>query len=275
MPDTNKYKFSVAMCVYDGDDPRFFDEALRSVFDQTLPPDEVVLQVDGPINAGLEEVVAKYASRYESFKVFRLEQNRGHGVARNECLSHCSYDYVAIADADDINCSNRFEKQIRHFRDNPDLSAVSSACYHFNDSVDQVLNEEKLPLTDKEIKKYMKKRCPLCQASTMFKKGEVIRAGGYRDWYHAEDYYLWIRMYLSGATFENDEESLIYVRTTEDQSKRRGGLRYFKSLKRLFRYMRKNKVIGFYRYSVNVLSRFVIQILLPHRVRSFIRRVFQ
>lgn len=275
MQDTNKYKFSVAMCVYDGDDPGFFDEALASVFDQTLPPDEVIVQVDGPIKQELESILEKYRSRSDVFRVFRLEDNRGHGIARNESLSHCSYEYVAIADADDINRPDRFERQIRHFRDNADLSAVSSACYHFSESIDRVSNEEKLPLTDREIKKYMRKRCPLCQASTMFKKSDVIRAGGYMDWYHAEDYYLWIRMFLNGAVFENDEESLIYVRTTPEQSKRRGGMKYFRSLKRLFRFMRKKKIICFPRYFLNVFSRFVVQILLPNKVRLFIRKVFQ
>ena len=271
----NGYKFSVAMCLYNGDDPAFFGEALASVFNQSLMPDEVVLQVDGPIREELEAIINKYSSQFDFFRVFRLEKNMGHGIARNECLKHCSYEYVAIADADDINRQDRFEIQIRHFQNNAELSAVSSACYHFSSSVDQVSNIEKLPLTDKAIKKYLKKRCPLCQASTMFKKSEVLRAGGYLDWYHAEDYYLWIRMYLNGAVFENDEESLIYVRTTEEQSKRRGGIKYYKSLKRLFKFMYKNKVIGFLQYAFNVCSRFLIQVLLPNRARIVIRKVFQ
>ena len=263
------------MCLYNGDNPTFFNDALESVYNQSLKPDEVVLQIDGPINAELENVVSKYQKSNLNFKVFRLKENMGHGIARNESLIHCSHDIVAIADADDINRFDRFEKQIEHFKTNGQLSAVSSACYHFSESINEVSNIEKLPSMHNEIVKYLKKRCPLCQASTMFKKNDVLKAGGYQDWYHAEDYYLWIRMFLNNARFENDIEPLIYVRTTKEQSKRRGGMKYFKSLRKLFKFMLKNKVITVRRYLMNVTSRFIIQVIFPNKVRIFLRKLLQ
>lgn len=270
-----EYSFSVAMCVYNGDVATFFEESLKSVFNQSLKPDEVVLQIDGPINSDLEKVIDEYQKKHLNLKVFRLPKNMGHGIARNESISHCSHELIAIADSDDINCFDRFEKQINHFKANNELSAVSSACYHFSESIDKVSNVERIPVYHKDIVKYLKKRCPLCQASAMFKKSDVIKAGGYKDWYHAEDYYLWIRMYLNGSIFENDENPLIYVRTTKEQSKRRGGLQYFRSLKKLFKYMYLKKIIGFWRYHFNVASRFIVQIILPNKLRIVIRKLFQ
>ena len=41
------------------------------------------------------------------------------------------------------------------------------------------------------------------QVSVMFRKNDVINAGGYLDWHFNEDYYLWIRMYLNGFKFKN------------------------------------------------------------------------
>ena len=164
-----KLKFSVSMCVYSGDSPSWFKEAVDSVLNQTLPPNEVVLQVDGPVSEEMNKVIYEYEEK-QAIKVFRLENNMGHGIARNECLKHCSYDYVAIVDADDINASTRFEKQMICFENDENLSAVSSWCSHFNESIDSIINIEKLPEKDAEIKKYLKKRCPLCQASTIFKK---------------------------------------------------------------------------------------------------------
>lgn len=267
-----KMKFSVAMCVYKGDKAEFFDEALASVYNQTRRPDEVVLTVDGPVPDSIEDVITKYVNR-EGLTVCRLEKNMGHGVARRTGLSHCSYDYVAIADADDINVPTRFERQMALFETNPQLDAVSSGCYHFVDTIDEVLYEEFLPETDVEIKKFLKRRCPLCQASTMFRKSKVEEAGGYMDWYHAEDYYLWIRMYLCGAVFQNTKESLLYVRSSPDYVNRRGGWKYFKSLARLFGYMYKHKVIGLSDYLFNVSSRFVAQVLLPTSLRGWLRKV--
>lgn len=261
-------KFSVSMCVYGGDDAAHFDEALKSVYHQTCPPDEVVLVVDGPVCAAIDQVIG----RYPALKVIRLPENTGHGNARRVGFEHCSYDYIAIADADDINVQTRFEKQLRCFESDAALSAVSSGCCHFVGSADNVVREEVLARTDDEIKRYLKKRCPLCQASVMLKKADVERAGGYRDWYHAEDYYLWVRMYLCGCRFYNVEESLVYVRSNPEQSQRRGGLRYYRSMRDLFRYMRKHGIISWPQYVYNTASRFVMQLLLPNRVRMWIRQ---
>lgn len=260
------------MCVYGGDKAEYFDKALESVYNQTRRPDEVVLTVDGPVPASIDEVITKYQEK-EGLAVYRLEKNMGHGVARRTGLAHCTYDFVAIADADDINVPSRFEKQMKLFENNPQLDVVSSGCAHFVNTIDDALYEEYLPESDAEIKQFLKRRCPLCQASTMFRKSKVEEAGGYQDWYHAEDYYLWIRMYLCGSTFHNIKENLLYVRSNPDYINRRGGWKYFKSLAMLFGYMYKHKVIGLGDYMFNLSSRFVAQVLLPGSVRGWLRKV--
>ena len=53
-------KFSVAMCVYGRDNPDWFETAVNSILDQTVPPNEVVLVVDGPVPAELDNVIKKY-----------------------------------------------------------------------------------------------------------------------------------------------------------------------------------------------------------------------
>lgn len=263
------------MCVYGGDNSKWFRQALESIYSQTLIPNEVVLIVDGPIPADTEAIIQEYQKVKMEFNVYRLERNMGHGNARREGLSHCKYEYIAIADSDDINTPTRFEKQIRCFENDSTLSAVSSWCYHFKDSMENILNEETIPENDEEIKEYMKRRCPLCQASTMFRKKDVERAGGYIDWYYAEDYYLWVRMYLKEAHFYNIPESLIYVRTDEAQSERRGGYKYYRSMEQLFAFMKKNKIIGFDRYILNIAPRFLIQVVMTPKMRAWVRKKLQ
>lgn len=266
-------KFSVMMCVYGGDNPQHFRIALESVYNQTLSADEVVLVVDGPVPEETNKVISDFETEY-SMKVFRLEKNMGHGIARRTGFDKCSHEYVAIADADDINASNRFEKQLALLEQDSDISAVSSNCIHFFDSPDNVLNEEVLPSDDKSIKEYLKRRCPICQPSVILSKKAVENAGGYQDWYHAEDYYLWIRMFLNGCKFANIPESLVYMRTTESQMNRRGGFKYFKSMAKLYHYMYKNNIIGIFDFLFNVSSRFILQVLMPGKLRGFIRKKF-
>lgn len=263
---------SVAMCVYGGDNPLFFDEALQSIVSQTFQPKEIVLVVDGPVPDSINSVIQKYLSCPIKVNVIRLSKNMGHGIARNTSIKACKYPYIAIADADDINVSNRFEIQSKFFEDNDKLSVVSSGCYHFSKSINEIINEESLPLSDSEIKNAMKTRCPICQASAMMKKKDVENAGGYIDWFYAEDYYLWLRMMLNGAVFANAKEALLYVRTDESQMHRRGGWKYFQSMRKLFKFMFANNLIGFSTYIFNVCSRFVLQVLLPSRLRALVRK---
>ena len=60
----------------------------------------------------------------------------------------------------------------------------------------------------------------------MFKKSAVVAAGGYQHFPFLEDYYLWIRMLLSGAKFYNIQKSLLFFRSSSDMYKRRGGIKY-------------------------------------------------
>lgn len=87
-------------------------------------------------------------------------------------------------------------------------------------------------------------------------------------------YYLWIRMFLAGRKFKNLPENLVFVRVNYDSYMRRGGLRYFKSETALQLYMYKNKVIGFLHLVINLSIRFIVQLLIPNRLRRWIFKKF-
>ena len=58
--EMNNTPFSVCMCVYGKDDPQWFADAVESILNQTAPPNEVVLVVDGPVPNALDSVIQKY-----------------------------------------------------------------------------------------------------------------------------------------------------------------------------------------------------------------------
>ena len=120
-------KFSVAMCVYGGDNAEWFQVAVNSVLNQIVPPDEVVLVVDGPVPDTLGSVICGY-EQMPQFKVIRLAENQGHGNARRISLENCTYDLVALMDADDISVPERFEKQLAWFAQDETLSVVGGKC---------------------------------------------------------------------------------------------------------------------------------------------------
>ena len=53
-------KFSVLISVYAKELPENLRQSLESIFHQELPPDEVVLVEDGPLTAGLHEVIRAF-----------------------------------------------------------------------------------------------------------------------------------------------------------------------------------------------------------------------
>ena len=54
------------MCVYGKDNPKWFDEALESIINQSVQPNEIVLVVDGPIPREIQNIIDKYKKIYKS-----------------------------------------------------------------------------------------------------------------------------------------------------------------------------------------------------------------
>ena len=108
--------FSVSISVYKHDNYIFFERALKSIYNQTLKPSEVVLVVDGEISLELKKIVEDYLKYHKStFNVIWLKTNQGHASARMIGLKNCKYNLVALMDSDDVCVENRFEKQIKLF----------------------------------------------------------------------------------------------------------------------------------------------------------------
>lgn len=269
-------EFSVCMSVYHGDNALFFHEALESVFTQSRKPDEVVLVVDGPVTAEIDDVIMAYSNQETPLVVVRLTKNSGHAIARQTGLDAAHFEFTAIMDSDDIAEVDRFEKQMAYIEEHPDVDVLGGQINEFIGNTGNVVGTRLVPLEDADIKIYLKSRCPMNLVTVMLKKESVQKAGGYIDWYCEEDYYLWVRMTEQGMTFANLRDNLVNVRVGDEMYQRRGGVKYFKSEARLQKYMYKHGIISFPRYMYNVAGRFVVQVLMPNKVRGFVfRKLFR
>ena len=204
-------------------------------------------------------------------RLIYLPVNQGHGNARRISLEHCRNELVAIMDADDISYNNRFEEQLKLLAAKPMVSIVGGQITEFVGEPSNITGVRFVPEDDVDIKRYMKKRCPMNQMSVMFKKKAVEDVGGYLDWFCEEDYYLWIRLALKGYEFANVPCNLVNVRTGYGMSARRGGWKYFESEAKLQKYMFNRKMINFLQYLYNVALRFLGEVMTPTfiRVRLF------
>lgn len=266
-------KFSVVICVYGKDNSKYFQQAMDSIIQQTLLPDDIVIVVDGPVPLSIENIIKSYEVKKE-VRVKRLQKNQGHGNARRIGLRLAKFDYVALMDADDISMADRFERQISIAEKHPEYSVIGGNIEEFDDITGNSLGKRIVPKTDYEIKKYLKSRCPFNQMTVLLKKADVEKAGGYLDWYLNEDYYLWIRMVLSGAIFYNCQAILVRVRGGNDMYKRRGGWKLFINESKLYWYMYKNKLISVSHCAYNIILRLLVQVLMPNSVRRIVYKKF-
>ena len=214
------------MSLYEKERPEFLRQSLDSVFNQTLPPNEVVLVEDGPLTSDLYTVLNEYESKYPELKRIKLDVNGGLGIALNEGLKHCSNELVARMDTDDICFFERFEKQVKFMSGNHDIDISSAWLEEFQGTIYNIRSIKKVPKLHHEISSYIKSRNPLNHPAVIFRKSSVEKAGGYQHFPLFEDYYLWARMFANGAKFGNIQECLLHFRTSSDMFKRRGGIKY-------------------------------------------------
>ena len=254
-------KFSVLISVYAKEQPEYLRQSLESVFDQTLPPDEVVLVADGPLTDALHEVIKDYADRHQTFRMIQLPQNKGLGLALQEGLRHCCHDLVARMDSDDICQADRFESQIAWFRQHPDTDVVGGWVSEFTDDPGHVISIRKVPENHLELMRFSKKRNPMNHPSVMFRKEAVLRAGSYRHCPLFEDYDLWVRMFRTGAVFHNLQRPLLFFRMSDQMFNRRGGAGYIRTETKFQWSLYRGHHISLLRMVSNILQRALVRVL--------------
>ena len=266
-------EFAVILSVYAKDQAPFVKRALESIWQlQTVRPAQIVLMVDGPVGEDILGAIEDFKTQCPVLKVVRLSENVGLGNAMRIAMEEVDYEIIARMDSDDISAPSRFEQQLSFFVENADVDVAGGDISEFVGEEENIVAYRRVPKTDKEIKVYIKKRCPLNHVTVMFKKSAVLAAGGYKEQFWNEDYYLWIRMAQCGARMANTGTVLVNVRTGKDMYSRRGGKRYFQSELFLQNYMLKHKMIGPLTYLDNVAKRWIVQRVLPNKLRGWVFR---
>ena len=269
-------KFSVIMSIYKSDVPELVRMALDSLLQQTLLPNEIVIVGDGPVPAALELEVESLKLRVESEQLsievtyLPQEQNRGLGEAMRIAVENAKHDYVARMDSDDICLPDRFEKQMKCFEEDPELSLVGGMITEFDGEPENIIAKRVLPLDDVGIKKMMRGRCAVNHVTVIFKKADLLRSGNYQPYWLQEDQYLWARMMEHGCKFRNIPDVVVNVRSGKDQIARRSGWRFYKSVVRVFWYMYRHGLISFGYFLYICTIRGVVQVLMPNRLRTWV-----
>ena len=268
-----KNKYSILMSVYYKDREEWLKQSIESMLNQTIKTDDFVIIKDGKLTKELEEIINTYKEKEPNiFNIIQLEENKGLGIALSIGIKECKNEWIARMDSDDISMPNRVEKQMKIIN-KQDIDIIGSNIAEFIADINNVQAYKKMPETDCDIKKYAKRRNPFAHPSEMLKKDKILESGNFRDYYLCEDYDMWLRMIKNNAKCYNIQENLVYMRVNQDFYKKRGGIKYLKSILKL---KTEQYRIGFFSltdYALTSLASIII-CLLPNKIRETFYKKF-
>ena len=267
-------QFSVLIATYEGDDPDDLARAIRSVIDQTVQPDEVLVVADGPLTTELDGVLSDLRDEYpDRLQLTSLSENQGLGAALNHGVKACAHEWIARMDSDDVAVGDRFERQIEYISTNPETDLVGGYIGEFPEDPSAIETIREVPTTPEEVRSVARFRCPLNHPTVMFRRSTVLAVGNYRPLRSMQDYDLWMRMIAAGYTLANIPVVLVKCEAGEDLFDRRGGLSYARIEARLQYEFLRLGVISLPVFFVNICARIPLR-LVPTRVRGAVYRTF-
>ena len=263
-------KFTVLMSIYKGDNPLYLEQAIQSLLDQILLPNEILIVKDGPLTDELSNVLQKYQNN-KIFTFINLDTNCGLGLALRKGVEMAKFDYIARMDSDDISLTDRFLNQVNFANSHPDVDLFGGYINEFSDTNSKVFLR-KVPLDLDNIYKRISFRSPFNHVTVFFKKESVLAAGNYQDFYTIEDCHLWARMIKFKMNLMNIPVVLVDVRFNSNTIQRRKNLRYLKAEIVQHLYYNKLGISRWYITLINIVIRLALR-LLPSRLLLFIYRL--
>ena len=265
----NNINYSVLMSVYYKDNKDWLIESIESILNQTKKTNDFVIVKDGKLNDELNSVISEYCKKYSDiFNIIELSENVGLGPALAMGIEKCKNEFIARMDSDDISRKDRIEKELKIIQEY-NLDMVGSNIAEFTENINNVRAYRILPENNDEIIKFAKKRNPFGHPSMLLRKSKVLEAGNYRTYYLCEDYDMWIRMFMVNAKAYNIQENLVYMRISNDFYKRRGGIKYLKSILKFKTEQFKNGFYSIKDYAISSCAS-IITCLMPNAVRELI-----
>lgn len=250
--------FSVVMSVYRADEPSYFIEAVDSVLNQTVPPSELIIAVDGPVGSNLEFALGEIKDQ-SIVRILRLETNQGRGASRHASILAAHHEFVAVMDADDISLPDRFERQLEQLATSG-VDVVGGFIEEFDEMPGDSQRIRAVPLSHNDILRFGRWRQPMNHVTIMFRRSAYMRVGGYHTLRCVEDYDLFHRMFVAGITFVNIPEVLVCVRCGPSLFTRRRGLAYLCQELGLMRRMRSSGYLSSWQWMANSCLRIVIRL---------------
>ncbi len=214
----NNEKISIIMGIYNCADT--LPEAIDSIIAQTYTDWELIM-CDDCSTDDTYKVAEEYKNKYpEKIILIRNEINSRLAFSLNHCLKYATGKYIARMDGDDISAPDRFEKQIKYLKENPDVDLVGTYIRRFDGNVFADI----VTMPTKPNKFTMRNTVPFVHATVMTYKRVYDELNGYtvaKETARAEDADLWFRFFAADFKGVTIPEPLYFVRENVNAIKRR------------------------------------------------------
>lgn len=200
----------------------FLDECLKSVFEQTYRPLEVIV-IDDHSTDDTPEVIAKWAEKADSekeltFFSYRLPRNLGFARAVSMGYLFSQGEFIANHDSDDLSHPERISQQVQFMQLNPDYSLVGTNYEVFAEDVNQRKKNFLVRYDNNILNCYRSGNHCVCFGSLLLRRQVVDRLGGLTAFMQgAEDYEFIARAIVQGFNVQNLRTPLYYYREHSDQ----------------------------------------------------------
>ena len=180
------------------------EQALKSVFQQSVKVDEIIVVDDGSTDLISELFSAKIDPRID---FIRLEQNVGGAVARNVGLAAASGDFVAFLDSDDTWLPTKIEEQLRALSKKPKAVASFTGIRHvFSDRI-----RDAFPPPEVSLARLRQSNAVGSASTAVIRRDAVAAVGGFDAALPScHDWDMWLRLRILGEFAVVTKPLIIY-----------------------------------------------------------------
>ena len=191
----------------------YLKDSIDSCLNQTYKNFELIIVINGDLIDFIEEKLIENYSHDNRIKIYKTKISHLN-FSLNLALHYSQGEYIARMDGDDISSPMRLASQVEFMQKNPRVMVLGTA-FELIDSRGVISEIIRNPINNVEIRKSLHYKNPINHPSSMIRKNNLLRVGGYMGGLHAEDYDLWCRLSLDKSfLFANLSEPYLQYRKT-------------------------------------------------------------
>lgn len=216
-------KISWLMPLNSAEEPEYLRLTLKSLEDQTLKADELIIAGDGSLPNELLNIITDSSLPWV---LYDQPQKRGIGATLAMAADYCRGRIIIRIDSDDIYSAEHTELIVNELMANPSLGAVGSQLAEFDSDSGICQSNRSAPISSESARAWLPWRNPLNHQTVGITRDALINAGGYRDCPAFEDWDLWLRIAAKGHEIRSIAACTVSARVGSNHLERRRGLSY-------------------------------------------------